>query len=255
MMWAGALSCGVRNFAPLKYSVGVTYSTVLLDFDHTLFDFDAAEPVAFAQTLRGCGVPDPDRYLDTYHAINRDLWSRVERGLIAPNEVHTSRFERLVQTTDLDVDPHALADSYLIAMGANGELYPGTRAVLGQLAQSASLALITNGLREIQRTRIERLEVGQYFDAIVISTEVGSSKPDPKIFDVAFGRLGGPEKSDAIIVGDSLASDIRGGNDYGIATCWYNPGGAAPEGGYHATYQISSLDQLLPLVASADRDR
>ena len=147
----------------------MTYSTLLFDFDHTLFDSDTSEAEAFSDTLRQCtGITDSDAHFETYQKINRTLWSAVEQLRIAPNDVRTIRFERLAAALGLDVNPAAMADAFVQAMGANGDLYPGARETLAQLAASAKLALVTNALSEIQRSRIDRLDIGGYFDAIVI---------------------------------------------------------------------------------------
>ena len=226
----------------------MTYSTLLLDFDRTLFDSDTSEAEAFADTMRQCGIADAAVHFDTYQRINRTLWSAVEQGHIDPSEVRTTRFERLAAAIGLDANPAAMALTFVLAMGANGDLYPGARKTLEQLAASATLALVTNALSEVQRARIDRLNIGEYFDTIVISTEVGSSKPSPAIFDIAFERLGNPSKQTAVMIGDSLSSDIRGGTNYGIATCWYNPHGNVADPGEHITHQVAALDQLLPLA-------
>ncbi len=230
----------------------MTYSNLLFDFDHTLFDSDTSEATAFAETLRQCGIADPGAHFDTYQKINRTLWAAVEQGHIDPNDVRTKRFEQLAGTIGLDANPEAItdmADTFVHGMGANGDLYPGAQKILEQLAASTTLALVTNALSEVQRARIDRLDIGRYFDAIVISTEVGSAKPGPTIFDITFERLGNPNKQTAVMIGDSLSSDVRGGANYGIATCWYNPHGRIAGTHNHITHEIATLDQLLPLIA------
>ena len=119
-------------------------------------------------------------------------------------------------------------------------------------SSQTSLALVTNGLSEVQRTRIERLDLGRYFDAVVISSEVGAAKPSTEIFDLAFELLGSPAKASALMVGDSLTSDIQGGINYGIATCWYNPNhhGAGESDRLEGfDFEIDSLDLLPGIVA------
>jgi YjjG family noncanonical pyrimidine nucleotidase len=193
-------------------------------------------------------VEDPARHRSDYDRINRAMWAAVEEGTLTPNHVRTARFEELLATTGLDVDPVALADEFVAGLGRFGELYPGVREVLDALAARASLAVVTNGLSEVQRTRIERLDLGQYFDAVVISAEVGVAKPDPGIFDLAFAALRGPAKEATLMVGDSLTSDVRGGAGYGIATCWYNPHGRAAGQAGPIDHEISRLDELLDLT-------
>lgn len=159
------------------------------------------------------------------------------------------RFADLVKAAGLDADPRVLADEYVTGMGQFGDLYPGARGVLERLFSVATLALVTNGLGEVQRARIERLGLQPLFAAIVISGEVGTSKPGTMIFDLAFEALKQPPKRSALMIGDSLSSDVAGGANYGIATCWYNPQGK-PAGPQAAVdHQIVSLDQLPALAA------
>ncbi len=224
------------------------YSTVLLDLDHTLFDSDASENAAFEVTMAAFGASDPGRHREAYDRINRSLWRRVEAGEVGPDYVKLARFDQLVATLALDADPAAMAETFAEALGAHGDLYPGAVEVLEQLAQVASLALVTNGLSEVQRARIERHRLDDLFDAIVISAEVGHSKPGREIFDLTFERLGQPSRRSALMVGDSLSSDIRGGTAYGIDTCWYNPHGRPAGSADRFTHQISRLEQLPTLV-------
>ena len=120
--------------------------------------------------------------------------------------------------------------------------------VLELLQPRVALALISNGLSEVKRPQIERFGFDRIFDAIVISAEVGAAKPSREIFDIAFDLLGKPPKESALMVGDSLTSDIKGGADYGIATCWYNPNGEVAGPDDRITHEIASLKELLDLV-------
>jgi YjjG family noncanonical pyrimidine nucleotidase len=225
------------------------YSTFLLDLDHTLFDSDTSEHAAFTQTLRASGIAQPDRYRDSYRRINLELWACVERGELEAHHVRGLRFERLVAEHDLDADPQRMADDFVAGLSANGELYAGALEVLEALSACARLALVTNGLGEVQRARIERVGIGGYFRAIVVSAEVGVAKPAPGIFDITFAALDSPARHTALMVGDNLASDIRGGRNYGISTCWYNPRGTPPGNTGDADHTIGDLRELLRFVA------
>jgi YjjG family noncanonical pyrimidine nucleotidase len=227
----------------------MTYSTFLLDLDHTLFDSDASESAAFEQTMAAAGIGGAARYADAYRTINLELWAAVERGELRPQQVRTLRFERLVAIEKLDADPSKMADDFVAGLGANGELYTGAYEVIQCLSEQASLALVTNGLSEVQRTRIRRLGIEQYFDAIAISAEIHVAKPKPGIFDHAFEHMGSPDKSTAVMVGDNLSADIRGGAEYGIATCWYNPRRVSDARTDDVHHEIADLKELLSLVA------
>ncbi len=229
------------------------YATVLFDLDHTLFDSDASEAQAFAHALASAGIGDPDRHFSAYGAINRALWAAVERGELTACEVKVRRFEELVRAADLGAEPHALAEAFATGLGQFGALYPGARELLTALAArgDVALALVTNGLSEVQRVRVARLALADYFDAIVVSSEVGVAKPAPAIFDVVFAQLGGPARTTAVMVGDSLSSDLQGGRTYGIATCWYNPHRRAAADRALIDHEVDTLDGVGALVADA----
>lgn len=223
------------------------YSTLLFDLDHTLFDSDASEAAAFDITMRAAGVQDPSTVLDAYRRINGALWAGVEAGTVKPIEVRTRRFEHLFQEEQIDADVEEMANLFVRSLGDNGSLYPGAFEVLEELADRAQLALVTNGLSDVQRARITRLGIGGLFETVVVSSEVGVTKPRPEIFQIAFQQLGNPSKASAVMIGDSLTSDIAGGANFGIATCWYNPKGL-DRNGATVTHEVEDLPSLSTLV-------
>ena len=224
------------------------YSTLLFDLDHTLLDSDASEIAAYAHTMSMIGLPDPDDHFERYLRINHSMWSAVERGELQPSEVRFRRFEQFVDEVGIAADPVAMADAFVWGLGAFGELYDGAREVLAQLAGRAQIAMVTNGLSEVQRARIERLDLARYFDVVVISSEVGATKPRPEIFDIAFEQLGRPTKQSTLMVGDSLTSDIRGASDYEIDTCWFNWRHSPGVPDVTITHEITELEQLVGIV-------
>jgi 2-haloacid dehalogenase len=226
----------------------MTYSTLLFDLDHTLYDSDASEIEAFSHVMREVGVVQPDDHLGTYIEINNALWRRVERGEISPGTVRVERFHQLVARIGLDADPHHMADLFAYGLGAFGELYPGARTMLEQLTTHHTLAMLTNGLSEVQWARINRLDLGQYFSSVVISAEVGHSKPSAAFFDAALAALGDPTKATALMIGDSLTADIRGAAAYGLSTCWYNPHAKLAGADDNITHEIRELNELLEVV-------
>lgn len=229
-------------------SAHLTYSTILLDFDHTLFDSDASEAAAFESSAREVGIDPSDGLYTAYQTINKSLWRKVEEGVMEVERVAVARFDLLVRDQDLDADPVVWSESFRMAMGASGELYPGVIEVLEQLSEMAVLALVTNGIGQIQRARVDRLGISRYFDAIVISGEVGASKPGSDIYRIVFDRLGNPSKETALMVGDSLSSDILGGSTFGIDTCWYDTNGSDPDDPGIVTHQIADLSELITVT-------
>jgi YjjG family noncanonical pyrimidine nucleotidase len=227
------------------------YTALLLDLDHTLLDSDASEALAFEHALASAGVADPARHLTAYQEINLALWKQVELGELAVERLRNARFARFVEVTGLAAAPAALADAFAHGLGAYGELYPGARELLDALADApgVSLALVTNGISDIVRARIKRLDLARYFRTVVISSELGTAKPAPAIFEAALAGLGSPPRTSALVVGDNLGSDIQGGRNAGIATCWYNPHRRAG-GGDLVDHEIATHDALLALVGA-----
>ncbi len=197
------------------------------------------------------GFAEPASLLDHYLVINREMWAAVERGEMQPTEVRRTRFDRFLAEIGADGDGYAMSERYARALAEETELFPDARGVIEQLAGTVTLGLVTNGLSDVQRTRIARLDLEHYFAAIVISGEIGHTKPGPEIFEIVFDQLGHPNKSDVLMIGDSLSSDIAGGNGFGIDTCWYNPHGAAYDG-VVPTHVATRLDQLPGLVVAGD---
>lgn len=229
------------------------YRTVLVDLDHTLFDTTASEDAAFSATMAAAGVVDAESLRPVYDLINRDLWAAVERHELTPLDVRDRRFVRFVEATGIRADPAELATLFVDWLGRAGELYPGALDTIATVAAVAHVVLVTNGLSEVQRPRLDRLGLSVHLDAVVISAEVGVSKPAPHIFDLALEAVGG-RRDDAIMVGDGLASDIRGATDYGMASCWLNTNGVdrdLVDPSLRIDFEITDIRQLLDVCGIA----
>ena len=228
------------------------YSTLLFDLDHTLFDFDTSELHAFEAALAVVGIDEHAAHFPTYQRLNTALWAAAERGEIRSSQIRNLRFEQLCVELGLDADQAtvaAMADAFVHGLGAAGDLYPGVLDVLDTVrAAGAAMAIVSNGLGEVVRARVDRLALAGRFDAVIVSSEVGSSKPAPGIFDATFAALGEPDPATALMIGDSLTSDIAGGAAYGLATAWLNRTGAAVGDGHPITHELHDLTDLPTLL-------
>ena len=187
-------------------------------------------------------------HLDAYRQINRQVWRDFERGEITAERLRLRRFERLFETVEIALTPERFSALYLEHLATGIDLIEGAQEMVAALHDAYRLAIITNGLKDIQRPRLARSPIGRYFAEVVISEEVGAAKPDARIFDAAFARLGNPERTDVLVIGDSLASDIAGGQRYGVDTCWFNPTGQPGGPDVESTYEIRSLTELRRLL-------
>jgi len=224
------------------------YKWLLFDVDDTLFDFDQAELVALQKTFKEFELPYQEAHLEEYHQINDQLWRDLERGKISQEKLKVRRFELFLETLNILTDPILVSRGYMKHLAASSDLWEGAEQLIETLAPQFQLAIITNGIAEVQHPRLQHSTIGKYFAEVIISEEVGAAKPDPKIFDAAFRKMGQPQKSDVLIIGDSLTSDIQGGINYGIDTCWFNTKGQKKPDALNITYEIHHLHQLSDIL-------
>jgi 2-haloacid dehalogenase len=228
-----------------------TYRGFLFDADNTLFDYDRAEREALSETIREM-IPGAhlEEALASYKAINAGFWRRFEEGTVSLEELKPGRFRALLEALGApgalgaQVDPAAVSERYLRTLGEKAYLLPHARETLESLARSASLCLVTNGLASVQHGRLAKAGISGLFTALLISEEIGISKPDPAFFRKAAQALGLPP-ADLLCVGDSPSTDIRGALASGIDACWYAPNGAEwQEGEPTPQYVIHDLHEL-----------
>ncbi len=224
------------------------YKWLLFDADGTLFDYDRTEATALQRAFEEMGQRFEPGHVEVYRQINGQIWADFEQGRISQERLRTRRFELLFDAADIELSPEAFSARYLRYLAEGIDLVDGAEEVVRALYGRVRLMLITNGLQEVQRPRYARSALHGYFADLIISEEVGASKPDSRIFDVAFQRMGQPQREEVLMVGDSLSSDMRGGSDYGIDTCWYNPEQRPRSPDVEIRYEIQDLRQLLDLV-------
>lgn len=224
------------------------YKWILFDADNTLFDYDAAESGALNSTFAELGRPLLPDHLTTYRHINHQNWQAFERGEITQVILRTRRFEQFMAALSIEGEPLPVTQRYLHYLANRTDLVAGARELVEALHGRVGLMIITNGFKDVQRSRMAQSEIGRYFSDVIISEEVGFAKPDGRIFDAAFERMGRPQKSEVLIVGDSLTSDIQGGLDYGIDTCWFNPGGRPNSLEREVRFEIGRLGTLLEIL-------
>jgi len=225
------------------------YTWLILDADGTLLDFVQAERIALERTPQDLELAIPSTFVSVYEEINADLWARFEQGWIAARDVRQQRFQAVFERLQIDADADAFSEAFLQNVIRESVFEQGAEQVLAHLRGRVGLLLLTNGFSDVQRARIERMGLKAAFDHVIISEEVGVAKPDPAIFDLALARMGDPDRGSVLVVGDSLASDILGGRNSGLDTCWYNPRDEPAQETITPTYTIRRLDELYSLIA------
>ncbi|MDN7241003.1 YjjG family noncanonical pyrimidine nucleotidase [Planococcus sp. N028] len=224
------------------------YETIFFDVDDTLFDFGQSERNALHNTFMEYKLPEGMAdYHASYRQISNKLWADLEKGKIALRDLGIERFQRLFLEHDLETDARLFSSSYLSHLGKEAHLMPGAEELCCKLS-GYKLAIITNGFMEVQHARIENSPLCGKFEHIIVSEATGFQKPHRGIFDYAFEKLQLTEKENVLMVGDSLMSDIQGGNNYGIDTCWFNPLRKRNTTSVTPTYEIHHLLELIDII-------
>jgi len=224
------------------------YPIVLFDLDHTLLDSDASAQAAFDMTMRSIDVEPTAEVFAVYDGINQALWRQVEAGHITPHDVKVRRFERLLAQLGVRGSAADMGATFVQVLTDHGDLYPDALELLDSIAGHARVAMVTNGIGPVQRGRLDRLGIASYFEVVSISGELAMSKPARAIFDHTLAELGVTERSDVVMIGDSLSSDIAGGANADIDTIWFNPHGV-PQGSSSPTHEAGSLSAISDLLA------
>lgn len=218
---------------------------LFLDLDNTILDFDMAEHAALGKTLRSFGIEPTEEVRARYRQINWQHWERLERKELTRQQVVVGRFETLLKAFGLVADAEAMSKAYEdnLAFGEHHYIQ-GAEAALERLSQKYKLYMVTNGTAHVQRPKLAASGVGRYFQDIFISELMGADKPSPEYFHRCFERIPGFDVHHAMIVGDSLSSDIKGGINMGMRTCWVNRDHKNGREDIPADYEIEYLSQL-----------
>ncbi len=222
--------------------------TVFLDLDDTVLDFHKAEFEALRKTLMQFSVEPTEQVTKRYSEINRAQWEALERGELTREQVKYRRFALLFEELGLDVDAEEVRKCYEHLLGIGHFFLPHAEQMLADLHERYRLFIVSNGTTAVQQGRIESAGIAPLFEEIFLSEEIGYVKPQKEFFDVCFSRIECLDPATAIIVGDSLTSDIQGGINAGIRTCWFDLRGKGNHTSIEPDFVITSLEELAPLL-------
>lgn len=226
------------------------FEFLLIDLDDTILDFKAQEDAAIVKTLRKAGVDPTAETIARYSKINKDLWAQMEKGEIDRQQVLFGRFQILFDELGVDSDWEKAALSYMENLSEGHYFLPGAEEALASLSKKYRLFIVSNGTAKVQNKRLDSAGIRKYFEEIFISQDIGINKPDKGFFDYCFARIPGFNPRKAMIVGDSPSSDISGGQNAGITTCWINPKHREYTRPNKPDYEIENLTQLEALLES-----
>ncbi len=227
---------------------------LFLDLDDTILDFHKAERLAIAKTLTAFDLEPTEEILTRYHDINLMHWQMLERGELTRPQVLTGRFRMLFEELGRQVDAQAVARVYEKNLGIGHYFLPGALEAVQTLQKSYRLFLASNGTATVQHSRLTSAGLYPYFEKVFVSQELGYNKPAKEFFDACAAQIPSYAPEKALMVGDSLSSDILGGIHAGMPTCWVNPHHKPHPENITPDYQIEALSQLPELLQKINRE-
>lgn len=216
---------------------------LLIDIDGTLLDFNKCARLSVIQGFRRHGLAYGEHVFETFVRINDGLWLEIEKGTLTRKRLHEIRWNTIFSELGIDFDGVVFEKTFLEFLFDSHEHVDGADEILKYLSGKYTLCAASNGIHLQQINRLTKAGMIGYFKNLFISEEMGTAKPAKEYFDICFERLGNPDKSKVMIIGDSLTADIAGGKNYGIKTLWYNPDGKTP-GGIAPDYTVSALSEI-----------
>ncbi|MGX2974319.1 pyrimidine 5'-nucleotidase [Ursidibacter arcticus] len=221
------------------------YQWILFDADETLFSFNSF--LGLKVMMERYGIPFNEQDYAQFQAVNKPLWVAYQNKEISAQDLQRIRFEKIAQQTGQE--PLALNQELMAEMALLSQPLENVKEMLDSLFSKVKMAIITNGFHALQQKRLENTALNKYFDLVVVSETVGVAKPAPQIFEAAFAQMGNIDKHAILMVGDTLSSDVQGGINVGIDTCWFNPTQQLNQTMIQPTYEIVSILDLVKIVS------
>jgi len=221
------------------------YKYLLFDIDDTILSFEKAEHKALSLALLKVGVNPTNKVLSHYHDINISYWKQVEIGLITRDECLIKRFDEFLPIYGINMDSHEFEDLYRSYLNKQHYLMNNARKVLKVLKEKYLIYSVSNGVLNTQLVRVKAAKLNDLFDKMYISEAIGVNKPDPRFIEYIINDDKSFDKTKALIIGDSLTSDIKLGVNTNIDTCWFNFNNQTNNSDIKPTYEIHSLLELI----------
>ncbi len=229
------------------------YNCVLLDFDETLVSFKESEAVSISKVYTKYNIPVTDENIAFYHAENEKLWREFEKGKIKKKDIEKNRFLKVIEKFSLtNVTGEQMNRDYVNYLKNSAILFDGAIEFLEDIEDAVTIAIVTNGIESVQQNRLKLSRVIDFADGVFTSEKSGYNKPDKRIFMNALKVLGVENHKKVLVVGDNLHSDIKGGINAGLDTCWTNFSGIENTTNIKPTYTVYDFTQLKNVILGED---
>lgn len=217
---------------------------LLIDLDNTLIDFNECARHSIMNAFEKLGFDYSPVVFDTFIEENVKIWKRLERGEITKPELRANRWNIILARLGINFDGTILEEMFENGVAQGAYAVTGAYDLLDYLKDKYEMYIVSNGFRFVQESRLKIGDFNKYFNNIFVSEDIGIPKPAKEFFDYCFKSLDNPDKNDVILIGDSLSADIKGGNDYGIDTIWFNKNGEENLSAITPTYTVNKLSEI-----------
>ncbi len=223
------------------------YTTLYFDLDNTILDFTAAEYKAIRKLLELYGFPTTEEVVSTYSRINQKWWESFEKGEIEKSQIFAGRFRDLLTCFNFIGDADKMGEDYFELLSLGFDVVDGIENVLDYLKKKGyTICITTNGVSRTQYKRIDGCGLKKYFDYIFVSEDACHQKPEREYFEYVMSKTPEKDKSKILVIGDSMSSDILGGINFGVDTCWFNPKDRIAT--HKSTYEIANIMQICDIL-------
>ncbi len=226
------------------------YKYLLWDIDGTILDFVAAEKCAIKMLFKKYDLGEcTDQMIGVYSNINTKYWQKLERREMTKPEILVGRFKEFFELYGIRTDIcEEFNKEYQVALGDFPIFVAGAKEILEKNKGKYIQLAVTNGTKVAQTKKMKTSGLENLFDAIYISEDAGFEKPSTEYFDFVFKNENITDKSQVLIIGDSLTSDMLGGVNFGIDTCWYNPNSLENTKNIPINYEIKTLSEVMKIL-------
>ena len=221
---------------------------LLIDLDNTLIDFNECARHSIINIFDKLGFEYSPKVFETFIDENVKIWKRLEKGEITKPQLRANRWNIILGRLGIDYDGTIIEEMFENGVAEGAYAVEGAYDILEYLKPKYKLYIVSNGFRYVQESRLKIGDFNKYFEDIFVSEDIGIPKPAKEFFDYCFHKLGNPDKDKIMLIGDSLSADIKGGNDYGIDTIWFNKNGEENSSSVSPTYTVNKLSDIKKIL-------
>ena len=228
------------------------YKNLFIDLDDTIYDFSAASREAFMETYE---LLHYDRFFDSfnhyysiYEPYNLELWHIYGEGKITKEELNKRRYSYPLEV--VGIKDQELADTFcreaLGRIPTKNRLIDGAIELLEYLRPKYNMYILSNGFKELQSHKMRTAGIDKYFDALILSEDIGVNKPNRELYEYALEKTGS-KLEESIMIGDMFETDIVGAANIGMKQIYFNPKKKEIHT-FAPTYMVTELLQIKDIL-------